>query len=133
MVTLVDTNILLDIATVDPVWLEWSENALEEAAEISTLAVNPLILAEVSAHYETIEELDEAIPANTFSRVPLPFEAAFLAGKAFQKYRRNGGVRTAVLSDFYIGAHAAVAGFCILTRDTRRYKTYFPSVELIAP
>lgn len=132
-VTLIDTNVLLDIATIDPVWFDWSENALEVAAEDSMLAVNPLILAEVSVRYETVEALDLAIPENTFARLPLPFEAAFLAGKAFLKYRRKGGVRTSVLSDFYIGAHAAVGGFRLLTRDPKRYRTYFPSVELIAP
>lgn len=132
-VTLIDTNVLLDIATIDPVWFDWSENALEVAAEDSMLAVNPLILAEVSVRYETVEALDLAIPENTFARLPIPFEAAFLAGKAFLKYRRKGGVRTSVLSDFYIGAHAAVGGFRLLTRDPKRYRTYFPSVELIAP
>lgn len=114
--TLIDTNVLLDIATVDPIWFEWSANALEEASEFSTLALNPLILAEVSVQYESVEALEEAVPENVYSRLPLPFEAAFLAGKAFLRYRRKGGLRTSVLSDFYIGAHAAVAGFLACSR-----------------
>ena len=83
--------------------------------------------------YERIEELEQAIPSTTFRREPLPYEAAFLAGKAFLKYRRRGGQRTAPLPDFYIGAHAAVSGFRILTRDPRRYRTYFPTVDIISP
>jgi predicted nucleic acid-binding protein len=131
--TLVDSNILLDVATSDPMWSDWSAQALEAAANESLLAINALIYAEVSIGYERIEELEQAIPSTLFRREPLPYEAAFLAGKAFLKYRRRGGQRTAPLPDFYIGAHAAVSGFRILTRDPRRYRTYFPTVDLISP
>lgn len=131
--TLVDSNVLLDIATTDPTWSEWSSRALEEAANESPLAINALIYAEVSIGYARIEDLEQAIPTGTFRREPLPYEAAFLAGKAFLQYRRRGGARTSPLPDFYVGAHAAVADFRILTRDPRRYRTYFPTVDLIAP
>jgi predicted nucleic acid-binding protein len=131
--TLVDSNILLDVATSDPMWSDWSAQALEAAANESLLAINALIYAEVSIGYERIEELEQAIPSTLFRREPLPYEAAFLAGKVFLKYRRRGGQRTAPLPDFYIGAHAAVSGFRILTRDPRRYRTYFPTVDLISP
>jgi predicted nucleic acid-binding protein len=131
--TLVDSNILLDVATSDPTWSDWSSRALEAAANESLLAINALIYAEVSIGDERIEELEQAIPSTTFRREPLPYEAAFLAGKAFLKYRRRGGQRTSPLPDFYIGAHAAVSGFRILTREPRRYRTYFPTVDLISP
>jgi predicted nucleic acid-binding protein len=130
---LVDSNVLLDVATEDPRWEEWSSNALARAANTSALAINPIIYAEVSIRYETIEELEDAVPAGLFRREPLPHEAGFLAGKTFLNYRRRGGRRSAPLPDFYIGAHAAVAGFQLLTRDESRYRTYFPTVELIAP
>lgn len=131
--TLVDSNVLLDIATDDPTWAGWSAEALESAADESSLAINALIYAEISIGYERVEDLEEAIPSQTFRREPLPYEAAFLAGKAFLQYRRRGGVRTSPLPDFYIGAHAAVARFRILTRNARLYRTYFPTVGLIAP
>ncbi len=131
--TLVDSNILLDVATGDPTWADWSSQALEAAANESPLVINALIYAEVSIGYERIEQLEQAIPSNTFRREPLPYEAAFLAGKAFLKYRRRGGQRTSPLPDFYIGAHAAVSSFRILTRDPRRYRTYFPTVDVISP
>jgi predicted nucleic acid-binding protein len=131
--TLVDSNVLLDVATGDPTWADWSSEALEAAANESPLVINALIYAEVSIGYERIEQLEQAIPSGTFRREPLPYEAAFLAGKAFLKYRRRGGQRASPLPDFYIGAHAAVSGFRILTRDSRRYRTYFPTVEIISP
>lgn len=130
---LVDSNVLLDVATNDPVWESWSSEALEIAAEEAPLAINPLIYAEVSIAFQRIEDLEDAIPSTIFRRESLPYEAAFLAGKAFLQYRRRGGARSSPLPDFYIGAHAAVEGFRILTRDPKRYKTYFPTVELIAP
>ncbi|MGI8425200.1 MAG: type II toxin-antitoxin system VapC family toxin [Actinomycetota bacterium] len=133
MTILVDSNVILDVATEDSRWGPWSADALAEAAEYDELAVNPLIYAEVSIRYATIEELEEALPEKTFRRQPLPLEAAFLAGKAFIRYRRRGGSKRSPLPDFYIGAHAAVAGFTLLTRDPRRYKTYFPSLGLISP
>ncbi|HEX9271096.1 MAG TPA: type II toxin-antitoxin system VapC family toxin [Candidatus Binatia bacterium] len=131
--TLVDSNVLLDIATNDAAWFDWSSQALESAANESPLAINAIIYAEVSIGFQRIEDLESAIPSSLFRRDALPFEAAFLAGKAFLQYRRRGGGRATPLPDFYIGAHAAVAGFRLLTRDPKRYQTYFPSVELIAP
>jgi predicted nucleic acid-binding protein len=131
--TLVDSNVLLDIATEDPKWSTWSENALIDAADEGALAINPIIYAEVSVGFTTIEDLDDAIPPETFTRMPLPFEAGFLAGKAFLTYRRRGGAKSTPLPDFYIGAHAAIAGFRLLTRDAARYRTYYPSLDLIAP
>ena len=131
--TLVDSNIILDVATSDPTWAEWSALALETAANESVLAINALIYAEVSIGYWRVEELEQAIPSAMFHREPLQYEAAFLAGKAFLQYRRRGGVRGSPLPDFYIGAHAAVSDFRILTRDPRRYRTYFPTVALLVP
>jgi predicted nucleic acid-binding protein len=131
--TLVDSNVLLDIATNDAACFDWSSQALESAANDSPLAINAIIYAEVSIGFQRIEDLESAIPSSLFRREALPFEAAFLAGKAFLQYRRRGGGRATPLPDFYIGAHAAVAGFRLLTRDPKRYQTYFPSVELIAP
>ena len=117
----------------DETWYEWSHRALEDAANESGLAINAIIYAEVSATFHQIEDLDRSLPTSLYRREPLPYEAAFLAGRAFVKYRRKGGMRTSPLPDFYIGAHAAVSGFRILTRDARRYHTYFPTVPLIAP
>lgn len=131
--TLVDANVLLDVATNDPTWSDWSSRALETAANESPLAINALIYAEVSISFTRIEDLEEALPSAIYRREPLPYEAAFLAGKTFLQYRRQGGAKTAPLPDFYIGAHAAVAGFRVLTRDPRRYRTYFPTVDVIAP
>jgi predicted nucleic acid-binding protein len=131
--TLVDSNVLLDIATDDRRWSAWSSEALEAAANESPLVINALIYAEISIGYGRVEDLEEAIPSTIFRREPLPYEAAFLAGKAFLHYRRRGGAKTAPPPDFYIGAHAAVSDFRILTRDPRRYRTYFPTVDLIAP
>jgi predicted nucleic acid-binding protein len=130
---LVDSNVLLDVATQDPEWGRWSARALEMAADEASLAINPLIFAEVSVRFRRIEDLESAVPASLFRREPLPYEAAFLAGKAFVRYRRRGGHHRAPLPDFYIGAHAAVADYRLLTRDAARYRTYFPTVELIAP
>jgi predicted nucleic acid-binding protein len=133
MITLVDSNVILDLVTDDPKWGQWSARALSRAADESALAINPLIFAEVSIGFTTVEELEELLPPEEFSRLALPYEAAFLAGKAFLSYRRRGGRRSAPLADFTIGAHAAVAGLRLLTRDPRRYRTYFPTVDLIAP
>ena len=130
---LVDSNVILDVATEDPVWMAWSSEALARAADESVLVVNPLIYAEVSVGFDSIEELDDLLPDTLFRRDPLPFEAAFLAGKAFLAYRRRGGGKGKPLPDFYIGAHAAVAGLRLLTRDARRYRTYFPTIEILAP
>jgi predicted nucleic acid-binding protein len=131
---LVDTNVILDISTNDKQWFEWSAGALERAGDESTLVINPIIYAEVSIAYKTIEALELALPPGAFRRETLPYEAAFLAGKAFLKYRQRGGrSKLRPLPDFYIGAHAAVAGYRLLTRDSARYRTYFPGLDVIAP
>ncbi len=130
---LVDSNVLLDVATGDPRWSEWSSAALERTADEAILVINPLVYAEVSVGFTAIEELEAALPADLYRREDLPYEAAFLVGKSFVHYRRGGGAKGSPLRDFYIGAHAAVAGHRLLTRDAARYRTYFPKVELIAP
>ena len=130
---LVDANVILDIRTEDAVWFEWSSEALIETAARMKLAINPIIFAEISIDAERIEELDDALPQQHYERLALPYEAGFLAGKAFLRYRRAGGERRSPLPDFYIGAHAAVSGLTLLTRDAGRYRTYFPTVELICP
>ncbi len=131
--TLVDSNILLDVFTEDDEWFDWSSAALGAAADQGILVINPLIFAEVSIRFERVEDLDEALPASFLRREPLPWEAAFLAGKTFLKYRRGGGVKRAPLPDFYIGAHAAVSGYTLLTRDARTYRSYFPRLRLVSP
>ncbi|HJX66793.1 MAG TPA: type II toxin-antitoxin system VapC family toxin [Polyangia bacterium] len=130
---LVDSNVLLDVATSDPAWSAWSAEALEHAANQAPLIINPLIYAEVSVAFQRIEDLDAALSPELYRREPLPWEAAFLAGKAFLQYRRRGGARLLPLPDFYIGAHAAVRAYRLLTRDAARYRTYFPSVGLVTP
>jgi predicted nucleic acid-binding protein len=131
--TLVDSNVLLDVLTGDPQWSNWSAGALEHAADDGPLVINPVIYAEISIGFTRIEDLDEVIPAADFVRAPLPWAAAFLAGKCFQEYRRREGAKRSPLPDFFIGAHAAVAGLRLLTRDAARYRTYFPRIEVIAP
>lgn len=130
---LVDSNVLLDILTEDPVWYDWSASAIEEHAEHSVLMINPIIYAEVSVRFERIEELEEALPGDMFRREPLPWEAGFLAGKCFLQYRKGGGVRRSPLPDFYIGAHAAIRGASLLTRDATRYRAQFPTLRLLSP
>jgi predicted nucleic acid-binding protein len=133
MTVLVDSNVLLDVLTEDGRWFEWSASALRSAAEHTEVAINPVVYAEVSIRFDRIEDLEAALPESMFERRAIPWEAAFLAGKAFLKYRRRGGRRTAPLPDFFIGAHAAVERLDLLTRDAARYRGYFPSVRLIAP
>jgi predicted nucleic acid-binding protein len=133
MAVLVDSSVILDVATNDPTWGSWSAEALARAADESVLVINPIVFAEVSIGFDRVEDLEDALPAELYRRDPLPFEAAFLAGKSFLAYRRRGGRRVTPLPDLYIGAHAAVAGHQLLTRDTRRYRTYFPRLVLIAP
>lgn len=130
---LVDSNVLLDIATKDPNWSTWSEMALAECAEHTALVINPIIYAEVSIRYTTIEALDTALPRILYQRESLPWEAGFLAGKCFLLYRRRGGARSSPLPDFYIGAHAALGGLALLTRDVGRYRSYFPKLHILAP
>jgi predicted nucleic acid-binding protein len=131
--TLVDSNVLLDVFTEDEEWLDWSAAMLEQAANAGRLFINPIIYAEISVRFARIEELDAALPPEYCGRADLPWEAGFLAGRAYEKYRRRGGERRSPMPDFYIGAHAAIAGFDLLTRDARRYRQYFPTVRVIAP
>ena len=133
MATLVDSNVLLDILDEDEEWMDWSASMLADAARQGPLVINQLIFAETSVTLDTVEELEEALPASYFVREALPWEAAFLAGKAFAAYRRRGGTRRSPLPDFYIGAHAAVGGHTLLTRDPRRYQSYFPRLRIVAP
>jgi len=130
---LVDSNVILDVLTEDPTWFDWSAQQIEMLADSSVLGIDPIIYAEVSVGFNRIEDLEDAIPASAFARLLLPWEAAFAAGKCFLEYRRRRGARRSPLPDFYIGAHAAVCGFSLLTRDAQRYRTYFPRLELIAP
>jgi predicted nucleic acid-binding protein len=133
MTVLVDSSVLLDVLTQDPRWASWSEEKLAWHAERDLLAINPIIYAEVSTHFASIEELDEALSPADFRRLPLPYEAGFLAARCFLQYRQRGGQRHAPLPDFYIGAHAATERLALLTRDVARYRTYFPTVQLITP
>jgi predicted nucleic acid-binding protein len=130
---LIDSNVLLDVAKADPVWGAWSRDQLAEGAERAQLAINPIIYAEISGTFATKEEVDHAFPESVYVRLDLPYPAGFLAGKAFRDYRRRGGVPHSPLPDFYIGAHAALARLELLTRDPRRYASYFPTVKLISP
>jgi len=130
---LVDSNILLDIATEDPEWLGWSSENLAAFGSDAELVINPIIYGEVSVGFDRIEDLDDALSPDVFVRKALPYEAAFLAGKAFVQYRRRGGSRTTPMPDFFIGAHASVADYRLLTRDPRRYRSYYPSLVVIAP
>jgi hypothetical protein len=129
--TLVDTNVLLDIITQDKTWASWSEAALRKAAEHSTLAINPIIFAEVSMKFARIEDADAALV--DFAREPLPYEAGFLTGKAFLAYKKRGGSKRSPMPDFYVGAHALLGRMALLTRDAARYRTYFPALTIIAP
>ena len=132
-VVLVDSGVLLDVLTEDARWYRWSAEALESEAEASVLAINPIIYSEVSIRFGRIEDVEDAFPPDLFQRSQLPWEAAFLAGKCFVRYRRKGGAKCSPLPDFYIGAHAAVNGWKLLTRDAGLYRSYFPRLELVAP
>lgn len=133
MPILVDSNVLLDIFTEDKIWFQWSSATLAEYAEQDLLYINPIIYSEISVGFERIEELESALPSDYIIRDDLPYEAAFLAGKCFLKYRKAGGEKRSPLPDFYIGAHAAVKRWSLLTRDKGRYQTYFPNLKIIAP
>jgi len=132
-VTLIDTNVLLDLVTDDPVWAEWSIRQLDAAAVRGILTINTVVYAELSVRFGRIEDLDAVLDEAGISLVDIPRSALFLAGKVFQHYRAAGGSRNGVLPDFFIGAHAAVVGMPLLTRDVQRYRSYFPSVTLLAP
>ncbi|MSP96097.1 MAG: type II toxin-antitoxin system VapC family toxin [Betaproteobacteria bacterium] len=130
---LVDTNVILDVVENDARWGDWSQQQLEAASRRYTLLINPVVYAELSMAYRRIEELEVMLARGGFRVDPVPREALFLAGKAFLQYSRRSGAKTGVLPDFFIGAHAAVAGIPLLTRDAGRYRTYFPKIQLINP
>lgn len=130
---LVDSNVLLDVLEEDARWYEWSSTLLQKAADSGSLIINPIIYAEISVGFHRIEELEKVLPSDFFQRMPIPWEAAFLVGKCFIRYRKLGGTKSSPLPDFFIGAHAAVSGLTLLTRDAARYRTYFPSLKLITP
>ncbi len=129
----VDSNVILDIVTEDKRWFPWSSEALAQYAETHALMINPIIYAEVSIGFERVEDVEAILSPMHFRRDPIPWEAAFLAGKCFLNYRKKGGGKRSPLPDFFIGAHAAVLGIPLLTRDASRYRTYFPKLKLIAP
>ena len=131
--TLIDTNVLIDILRDESRYSAWSSHQVERLSDAGEAAVNPLILAELAAYFSTAEALDAAFSASRLYRVELPFDAAFPAGRAYRLYRQRGGTKTSPLPDFLIGAHAQVAGMSLLTRDVRRFRTYFPDVSLISP
>ena len=130
---LVDSNILLDILTIDPQWYDWSTSKLSLIAESHELIINDIIYAEISICFERIEDLEETFSGNFFKIMPMSKEALFLAGKAFLQYKSNNGTKNSVLPDLFISAHASVLGIPLITRDTGRYKTYFPKLQLITP
>jgi predicted nucleic acid-binding protein len=133
MATLVDTNVLVDVAVRDPDWLHWSRLALAKAERDGPLVINPVIFAEFSVRYETMDEVEALLPQDQFTREGLPWPSAFAAGAAFRKYRKSGGGRDRVLPDFLIGAHAVIRDYAILTRDPKGYRSYFPTVRLVTP
>ncbi len=133
MPVLVDSNVLLDIFTRDKHWYSWSSETIAAQAEKEILCINPLIYSEVSIGFARIEEVEEALPHTYFRREEIPYEAAFLAGKCFLQYRKRGGKKRSPLPDFYIGAHAAVQNWKLITRDSTRYTTYFPALSLVSP
>lgn len=130
---LIDSCVILDVITEDPHWFEWSASSMEKYANDFPLYINPIIYAEVSIGYQKIEELEDALPSSLFKRLPIPWEAAFLAGKAYVQYRKLGGPRLLPLPDFYIGAHALVEQLTLLTRDNNRFNYYFPKLKQISP
>jgi hypothetical protein len=131
--TLVDTNVLLDVVEEDAAWFEWSRQKLADAADEGLVVVNQVVYAELSAGYETIEALDAVLDREQFSRESLPWDAAFAAGLAYVSYRQRGGRRPTPLPDFFIGAHASVRGYRLLTRDRGYYASYFPKLEIVSP
>lgn len=131
--TLVDTNVLLDLATGDPVWSEWSTSALRYARTHGELVINAIVFSEISSAFERIEEVDEFLAASSCRREDLPWASAFVAGQAFREYRRRGGIKSSTLPDFLIGAHALVLGYALLTRDRAHYRSYFPALRIVSP
>ncbi|MDQ2634002.1 MAG: type II toxin-antitoxin system VapC family toxin [Pseudomonadota bacterium] len=133
MATLVDTNVLVDIAVRDPVWLKWSRKRLEAARRSGAVIINQIVYSEFSMRYDSVDAVDSVLPEDEFRREGLPWEAAFAATKAFVLYRRAGGAREKILPDFFIGAHAAIRGYTVLTRDPSGFRSYFPGVEVVSP
>lgn len=133
MEVLVDSNVILDIVTEDKRWFQWSSETLAHLAEDHILNINPIIYAEISIAFDRIEAIDHALSPAYFRRLSLPWEAAFLAGRCYLKYRKKGGEKRSPLPDFYIGAHAAIKGMTLMTRDVSRYRTYFPKLIIISP
>ena len=131
--TLIDSNVLIDVLTADPVWSSWSAQAADHAAASGPMVINPIIYADVSVQFDRIEDVEALLTPAEFIRAAIPWNAAFLAGQCVVQYRRRGGVKHSPLPDFFIGAHAAVSGLRLLTRDAKRYRTYVPTVELICP
>jgi predicted nucleic acid-binding protein len=129
----VDTNVLLDVATQHPAWVSWSQQQLDAAALRDRLGINPVVYAELSVGYATQEQVEEALGLAGIAVVEMSRPALFLAGRAFQEYRKRGGIRTGVLADFFIGAQAVILGAPLITRDVRRYRSYFPKIELVTP
>ncbi len=130
---LIDSNVLIDVIREDPVWFDWSAAALADGLARGRLAINPLIYAEVSAYFNSDRDTDAALPARLYERLELPYAAARAAAVAFRHYRKGGGTRPSLLPDFYIGAHAQLMGYTLVSRDRARYKTYFPKVKLMTP
>ena len=131
---LVDTNVLMDVATRDPVWFTWSSSRLAKIVNARTAAINPVIYTELLPFYASARELDlKLVTTGDFRRLPLPFSVTVAASRAFREHRKAGGQRTSPLPDFFIGAHAEAEGMTLLTRDATRYRTYFPKVKLIRP
>lgn len=130
---LVDTNVVIDVSTGDPTWADWSQQQLDAAGRREPLAINDIVYAELCVGYRRIQEVDQLIAQIGLAVDPMPRQALFLAGKAFQRYRRSGGLKTGVLANFFIGAHAVASDAPLITRDPRRYRGYFPGIELITP
>ena len=133
MTRFLDTNVLLDIATADPIWLAWSEGQFRVAVALGAILINPIIYAELAPAFATQADLDRWLDPAVFQRLPLPYSAGWLAAQAFIKYRAREERRVHLLPDFYIGAHSEVGGLTLVTRDAARYRTYFPSVTIISP
>lgn len=133
MSSMLDTNVLLDIFTADPKWLDWSATQFRQASAEGPILINPIVYAELAAGFDSQADLDHWLRPALFKRLPLPYEAGFRASRAFLEYRRGGGTKTSPLPDFYIGAHAETVGFTLVTRDVARYRTYFPKLMLITP
>ena len=133
MATMIDTNVLVDVAVRDPKWLGWSRSKIAEAAARGTLVINQIVFSEFSVRYDRVETVEALLPADEFLRESLPWLSSFAAGRAFGAYRRNGGEKERVLPDFLIGAHAYLRGYSLLTRDPNRYSTYFPDLDIISP